>query len=601
MHTYTLTPHRWFFSLLFVILFCGCQPVEPTAMPVVQTIPSIELPTREPTETPQPLDLPDESPAADIDPRELAAAFDLPSGYLAELLVMPPVANVTAIARSQTGRIYLQRGGPLPGLSLMDAGSGDVTEILSTAGLDAGRIFNGPVDSVLMRVGHELWRVNTDGSHSLWSQSVLGEPLFFSSQGEIYGASEDGTSVIRQSPGVSALEVAGGFNNIADLILIGEGMLIVVDDGSSDLVRVAPDGSQLLLDASVPEGEKIDIGLDAAGNLYRNSLSTGFARVDTLSGEFEPYDFIYSPCTDHPGDFVITENGMVIFIDASASQVVWGDLAAGQTGVLVSNEGLDTDVVDIGPDGALYLGVSTCGGAMPSQIVRIGRDGTRRTAYDSISGRITALTYDLRGGIFLATASTSAGNRLWFYPAPGAQPYLLDTATDYEILSLDIDPNTSYAYATLSTSQWIQVFNWEGKVDREYAILPRPPQEYDLAVDGEGLLYAYMSEKARYLTGPSVDRYLLRLITAQAKAELIESYPFKGCCPTGSLVAEMDGTLWLLLMPDGQLLRTPVEGEPELFAQNLPPGATGLAVNLYGDVFLTTPGGIYRFYRSEGP
>jgi hypothetical protein len=156
-------------------------------------------------------------------------------------------------------------------------------------------------------------------------------------------------------------------------------------------------------------------------------------------------------------------------------------------------------------------------------------------------------------------------------------------------------------YATLSTSQWIQVFNWEGWLDREYAILPRPPQEYDLAVDGEGQLYAYMSEKGRYLTGPRVDRYLLKLITAQAKAELIETYTFRGRAPTGSLVAEMDGTLWLLLMPDGQLLRVPKDGDPELFAQNLPAGSAGLAVNLYGDIFLTTPGGIYRFYRNEGP
>jgi WD40 repeat protein len=586
--------------ILLVTLLAACNPATHTPVSTMQVIPTIALPTREPTETPQPLEVLDESPAKAIDSRELAAAFTLPSGYLAELLVLPSVANVTAIARSQTGRIYLQRGGPLPGLSLMDAGSGDITDILSTAGLDAGRIFDGPVDSVLIQIGNELWRVNTDGSHEVWSQSVMGEPLFFSPGGEIYGASVDGTQVIRQSPGVSALEVAGGFNSITDLVVAGNGTLFVVDGVTSDLVRVDPDGGQLLLDASVPDGEPVDIGLDAAGNLYRNSSSNGFARVEISSGALEPYDFIYSPCTDHPGDFVITENGMVIFIDAAASQVVWGDLAAGQTGVLVSNEGLDTGVVDVGPDGALYLGVSTCGGAMPSQIIRVGRDGARSTAYDSISGRITALTYDLRGGIYLATSSASAGNRLWYYPAPGAQPYLLDTSTDYEIISLDMDPNTSHVYATLSTSQWIQVFDWQGQVDREYAILPRAPQEYDLAVDGSGQLYAYMSEKGRYLTGPRVDRYLLKLITAEAKAELIETFTFKGHSPTGALVAGMDGTLWLLLMPDGQLWRVLPEGKPELFAQNLPAGSAGLAVNLYGDVFLTTSGGIYRFYRNEG-
>jgi hypothetical protein len=269
--------------------------------------------------------------------------------------------------------------------------------------------------------------------------------------------------------------------------------------------------------------------------------------------------------------------------------------------MLASNEGLNSGVVDVGPDGALYVGVSTCGGAMPSQIVRVGRDGSRQVAYDGISGRITALAYDLRGGIFLATASASAGSRLMYYPAPGDQPYLIDTATDYEVLSLDVDPNRGTVFATLSTSQRIHEFDWEGLVNRYYAILPREPQEYDLAIAGDGQIFAYMSEKGRYLTGPQVDRYLLKVITAEARSELMKTFPLRGCCPIGSLVAEPGGTLWLLLMPEGQLWRFPVEEDPELFAQNLPSGTSSLAVNLYGDIFLTTSGGIYRFYRSEGP
>ena len=169
--------------LLLSILLSGCVGVTPTPFLTEQPNPTIELPTREPTESPQPLEEPVSTPVSSIDPRELATAFSLPAGYLAELLSSPLVADVTAIARSQTGRIYLQRAGLLPGLSILDAGSGEVSHILSTTGLDTGRIFNGPVDSILMRVGNELWRVNTDGSHEVWSQSVVGEPLFFSLAG----------------------------------------------------------------------------------------------------------------------------------------------------------------------------------------------------------------------------------------------------------------------------------------------------------------------------------------------------------------------------------------------------------------------------------
>ncbi|MGB8251609.1 MAG: hypothetical protein WCF08_00205 [Anaerolineaceae bacterium] len=592
---------KMFLFILCMTLLVACGQTTPTPLVTEQPIPIIALPTREPSETPEPADEPDIETRSAISPPELAAAYMLPATYLAERLVAPAAADVRAIAQSQNGKVYLQRGGNFGGISLLDVGSGDVTEILPTTGLEIGRIFNGPGESVLMKVGNELWRLNPDGTHELWSQSVVGNPLFFAASGEIYAASDDRTAVLRQSPGVSSVEVTGGFEEINDLVVTAERVLFVVDGATGDVVRVDPSGSRLLLDAGIPDGEVVDISLDGSGNLYRNSAATGFAKIDPQGGQPQRFDTLYSPCTSRPGDFVITENGMVIFIDSTTSQVVWGDLATGQNGVMVSNEGLNSGVVDIGPDGALYMGISTCGGAMPSQIVRVGSDGSRQVAYDGISGRITALAYDLRGGVYLATASATSGNRLMYYPAPADQPYLIDTSTDYEVVSLDVDPNSGNVFATLSTSQRIYEYDWQGLVKKYYAILPREPQEYDLAIAGDGQLFAYMSEKGRYLTGPVVDRYLLKLITVEAKVELIRSFQFKGCCPTGSLVAEPGGTLWLLVMPEGQLWRYPPEGEPELFARNLPSGTSGLAVNLYGDIFLTTPGGIYRFYRSEGP
>lgn len=583
------------------ILLVACGQVTPTPVASDQPVPIIQIPTPEPTENLLQVDETRSVLPPSIGPLELAKHFQLTAAYLAERLAAPPVADVSTIAQSQNGRIYLQRGGLFGGISVLDEGSNEVIDILTTSGLEMGRIFNGPGESILVKVGNELWRLNPDGTHELWSQSVVGSPLFYTGTGEIYGAIDDLTAVVRQSPGVSALEIAGGFEKISDLVVNEQGVIFVVDGKSGDVVRVDPNGSRLLLDAGTPGVKAPDIGLDTNGNLYRNSVIGGFARLDPQGGPPERLDTVYSPCTDRPGDFVITEDGMVIFIDSNASQVVWGDLTNGQNGVLVSNDGLDSGVVDIGPDGALYVGVSTCGGAMPSQVVRIGRDGARSVAYDGISGKITALAYDLRGGIYLATASPGQGNRLLYYPAPSDQPFLIDTSNEYEVRSLDVDPNSGNVFATLSTSQRIYEYNWQGLVKKLYAILPREPQEYDLAIAGDGQLFAYMSEKGRYLTGPVVDRYMLKLIPSEARAELIRSFPLKGCCPIGSLMVEPDGTLWLLVMPEGQLWRYPLEGEPELFAQNLPAGTRGLAVNLYRDIFLTSPGGIFRFYRSEGP
>ncbi len=132
------------------ILLTACGRVSPTTVVSDQPFPTIELPTREPTDTPEPVEESGVEMSPAISPLELAGVYALPAGYLAERLIAPAVADVSAIAQSQTGRVYLQRGGRYGGISLLDVGSRDVTDILSTTGLEIGRVFNGPGDSVLV-------------------------------------------------------------------------------------------------------------------------------------------------------------------------------------------------------------------------------------------------------------------------------------------------------------------------------------------------------------------------------------------------------------------------------------------------------------------
>ncbi|MBN2676860.1 MAG: hypothetical protein JXR32_02215, partial [Anaerolineaceae bacterium] len=290
------------FIVIISSLLVSCGQATPTMMMTRQPVTTIALPTPDATETMEPMDNEIFIPSSPVTPAEMAAVFSLPEGYLGVLLTRPAAAEVTAIARSQTGRIYLQQQGMSAAVSLLDPGSGEITAILSTIGLDTGRIFNGPGDAILMKVGSELWRIKPDGTHDPWSLSVFGVPLYCSVNGEIYGTTDDRQSVIRQSPGAAAVEVATGFGMLTDLVVSGDGTIIVVDSLTGDLVRVDPSGNQMLVDASGPEGELVDIALDAAGNLYRNNPSTGFAKVDLVSGSIETLASMYSPCTRQPGD-----------------------------------------------------------------------------------------------------------------------------------------------------------------------------------------------------------------------------------------------------------------------------------------------------------
>src|SRR5512136_2231953 len=119
--------------ILCIAFLAACGQNTPTAVVTEQSIPTIALPTREPSETPAPLDESEIIPLSIVSPLEQAAVYQLPDTYLAERLAAPAVADVSTIAQSQTGKVYLQRGGKFGGITVLDVGSGDVTDILSTA------------------------------------------------------------------------------------------------------------------------------------------------------------------------------------------------------------------------------------------------------------------------------------------------------------------------------------------------------------------------------------------------------------------------------------------------------------------------------------
>ena len=84
---------KYLLFILCISFLAACGQNTPTALVTEQSIPTIALPTREPSETPAPVDESEIIPLSAVSPLELAVDYQLPGTYLAERLAAPAVAD----------------------------------------------------------------------------------------------------------------------------------------------------------------------------------------------------------------------------------------------------------------------------------------------------------------------------------------------------------------------------------------------------------------------------------------------------------------------------------------------------------------------------
>jgi streptogramin lyase len=65
----------------------------------------------------------------------------------------------------------------------------------------------------------------------------------------------------------------------------------------------------------------------------------------------------------------------------------------------------------------------------------------------------------------------------------------------------------------------------------------------------------------------------------------------------GNLSVDPQGTLWWVVDPEMSIYHVTPQGEATLFAQNLPTDPAAAVADSHGDVYFTSPSGIYRIYN----
>jgi hypothetical protein len=541
----------------------------------------------------------------EVDPTRLTSGnlstaenpFGLPDGWSWDRLMVPPAADITGIACSEDGTVFVQHSGLAGGLSILDPQTGQMTRIIELAGEDSlyGTLVGGPEDTLFLPLATKnvIWQIASDGTHTVWGSAADGWPVAYTEDGRLLGRGHNG-ALLHLQPNGTATILSERFEDLDSVVPIGD-RLFVSDTERGAIVRIDPDGSHHTLCEGLLYRDPMDMAASPAGDLYLNCVTTGLVRVDPEHGSLTPVPIDSEVlCTVHPADFDFASSTTVVFADPTESQVAWLDITTGKHGLLVSGHGANSWALAVGPDDAVYVGVSGCG-EQAARIDRYAPDGTRTPYVDGLRGEIKDIAFDTAGGLYIATHDPRGGTALTYYVSVGSQA--LERIWGVEgIYTLTVDPTTNRAFGgdwsgerILEFDRWIL---W-----REHRVrFPEPIEDLHLSFAPNGALYASCSAAENADTGPVVKLWLLEIDTADDGASIFVQHDWQGCCTMLNCHAAPDGSLWWLINPAFELHRVnPTDGQMERFAHHLPIDPAAVAVDSQGTIYLTSPSGILRF------
>ena len=534
--------------------------------------------------------------------------IQLPDGYICELIYRPFLAGLGRIVRSEDGLVFITHLDISGGIrvSMLDVDQNQATTIFDLAPEEDATliIIGGPEDTFFIDVGGEIRQVNPDGSFSVWGQRGNCIPWYYTPDGRMLGIAYGETGIVELFPDGSTTDLVTGLSLAYDVIADDAGNIFISDFMAEELIQLDSDAKQTTI-ASIPP-DNTDLTLDGDGNLYINSVATGFARVDKSTGNFTPMTLENAPCAivQSPADVVFDDSGRAIFASWAVAHLTWADFSTNTGGELLHQPWANSFPVDIGPDDALYVGVDGCGTIIPSEIVRFTVDGDSEVHLGGLSSRISDIAFDSSGGLYVGL-TTENSTSIQYYPSGSAVPLPISVPLGYDIGSMETDPvDDSLLVSSLpgsptEASVTILRFTIEGFQESYSVSLPKPALGFSLGADPEGALYAFAIERERFMTGPEVDRWILLLDLVGGTSEIIAQVNRIGCCPTGSFSVDSEGNIWWVLNPEFVLYKVSPPDTVELFAYNLPVDSGTVHRNSDGDLILNTPDGIYRIWESD--
>jgi hypothetical protein len=534
----------------------------------------------------------------------LADWMGLPAGWQVENIFAPPLPDVNQLAVSQSGVIYAIQSNFTLAISTIDPETGAIRRVLDFPWELWGpnSIAGGPGDTVFTVVRNEIWQIKPDGSHEVWGKVVFGEgthPTFFTKSGQLIGFKySNPTCVIELLPDATTRDIACGFQVIWDVIADDQGTLFVADWSTGQVVRVAPDGSRQVLAHEAIFRDTIDVGFNTAGKLFLSVFDNPFQHWDPNINAFAPLSWDLTKCAYHAADFVFSGNSRVLFMDPTWGMVTWADLDTNSSGVLVPNNGVNTQAAAIGPDGAFYFATTGCRGKPPAQIMRLVPGSAPTVFISDLPDTVYDLAFAPDGGMYLDTWKDGLANTPLYYVAPGSQQaQLIPDSQNLTVRDIAVLPNGDMLGWVYRTNRLVE-FSPQGYVKDIPFNPPEPIESFSIDYAPDGYLYGFAELARGNRQGPMIYRQLLRIDLKTGETRAIYQNDSRKDLAGGTLSAAPDGSLWLVLFPDFEIYRVLPDGTATRFATNLPTDSWTVKVDNRGDVYFTSPSGIYRIYHT---
>ena len=330
---------------------------------------------------------------------ELAAELGLPEGYNAEFLLKPDLLSPLFIAATSDDQLLVAEhyGDRLLRINPLTAEINVLYNLPHEQNVWNALLSDG-ADGAYMQIKCQIVHISGNGTYTVYYPHCM-NPAALGPNGEIYGYTKSDVLVL-QSKDEEPKTIATGFSFIFDLVRDKEGNLYVSDWDMGTITRVKPDGTKQLLISGLAATDPIDLGFTPDGTLYVNE-DRGFHQIDTNSGALKNVDWFGGSEGVHPTDFAFLSSGKAYFVDPTHNNILGIDLQKEEIELVIRGTG-NSRALDVGPDGAVYLGDNSGFPISHSKILRIQSNNSVEVYADNLHA-ITDLSFAQNGNMFVTT------------------------------------------------------------------------------------------------------------------------------------------------------------------------------------------------------
>jgi len=541
--------------------------------------------------------------APGVGKEELAAELGLPGGYNAEFLLQPELLSPLLITKTSDDQLLVAEhyGNRLLRINPLTAKI-EVLYSLPRRGW-AGLLSDG-VGGAYLRIEDKFAHIDGNGvltTYSNYSNYNM-TPAALGPNGEIYGFTEHGVFVLQSKTG-EPKTIATGFSEIYNLVRDKEGTLYVSDWDMGTITRIKPDGTKQPLVSGLNQKDPIDLGFAPDGKLYMNDGAGRFSQLNPNTGALKRVSWFSFTEGVHPTNFAFLSNGKAYFVDATNNNILSADFQKEKAGVLIKGSG-NSYALDVGPDGAVYIGDSIGSPFYIPRILRIQSNKSVEVFADNLDA-IIDLSFSKTGNMFVITRSFGENDIvsvLLITPERKIKTLAHWAPEVRDLRSISVDPNTGLAIAYDEASSKLISIDENGTV----STLPHSfdfealTAQFDHAPDGT--LYAIETNKKNLDVGPLVERNIIRF-DEKGKPTIIADFDHIGCCTAENITIAPDGTIYVLGYKlesnDMSLWRITSEGEKILLTDKLPIDPLSVAADSEGNIYVASSAGLLRIWKEN--